>query len=133
MGHYIVQLVIVQQYSEFHSSVNTNKLTKNFHIKMEELRDRYYGGEGQSRDAFEELCAMYEAFNSEREERREQVQAKIAHLRERNAHLRERNARLREKYAVMVDAYNNLAEEAKERSDSSSSSSSDENDDCCIM
>jgi len=30
---------------------------------MEELRDRYYGGEGQSRDAFEELCAMYEAFN----------------------------------------------------------------------
>ena len=29
--------------------------------KMEELRDRYYGGEGSSRDAFEELCAMYEA------------------------------------------------------------------------
>ena len=28
---------------------------------MEELRDRYYGGEGSSRDAFEELCAMYEA------------------------------------------------------------------------
>ena len=28
---------------------------------MEELRDRYYGGEGQSRDAFEELCAMYDA------------------------------------------------------------------------
>merc|ERR1712141_650487 len=89
---------------------------------------------GQSMDAFEELCAMYDAVQGEREERREQVQAKIAHLRERNAHLRERNARLREKYAVMVDAYNNLAEEAKERSDSSSSSdSSDGEDNCCIM
>merc|ERR1711884_622261 len=100
---------------------------------MEELRDRYYGGEGQSRDAFEELCAMYEAIQHENEANREAVRTKVAVLRERSAHLRERNARLREKYAVMVDAYNNLAEEAHDRSDSSSSSSSDENDDCCIM
>merc|ERR1712203_10542 len=101
---------------------------------MEELRDRYYGGEGSSRDAFEELCAMYEAVAHEREERREAARGKLVHLRERNAHLRERNQRLREKYAVMVDAYNNLAEEAHDRSDSSSSSdSSDGEDNCCIM
>ena len=47
-------------------SVDNNKLVelkRNLHLtkSMEELRDRYYGGEGQSRDAFEELCAMYEA------------------------------------------------------------------------
>merc|ERR1711997_376946 len=121
------------QCSDSDSSVNTNKFTKNFHIIMEGLRDRYYGGEGQSRDAFEELCAMYDAVQHEREESRGLVQAKIAHLRERNAHLRERNARLREKYALMVDAYNNLADEVHDRSDSSSSSSSDEDDNCCIM
>merc|ERR1711902_149466 len=103
------------------------------HKKMEELRDRYYGGEGSSRDAFEELCAMYEAVAHEREERREAARVKLVHLRERNAHLRERNQRLREKYAAMVDAYNNLAEEAKDRSDSSSSSSDESDDDCCIM
>ena len=41
--------------------------------------------------------------------------------------------RLREKYVAAVDAYNELAEEARERSDSSSSSSDDDDDDCCIM
>ena len=46
---------------------------------------------------------------------------------------REKCHRLREKYAAAVDAYNELAEEAKERSDSSSSSSDDDDDDCCIM
>ena len=40
---------------------------------------------------------------AEREERRDKVKAKIAHLRSRNAHLRERNARLRDKYVAMVD------------------------------
>merc|ERR1719188_1824149 len=50
-----------------------------------------------------------------------------------NTHLREKCHRLREKYAAAVDAYNELAEEARERSDSSSSSSDDDDDDCCIM
>ena len=30
-------------------------------MDSQEMRDRYYGGEGQSRDAFEELCALYDA------------------------------------------------------------------------
>ena len=30
-------------------------------MDSQEIRDRYYGGEGASRDAFEELCALYEA------------------------------------------------------------------------
>merc|ERR1719229_64059 len=50
-----------------------------------------------------------------------------------NAHLREKCHRLREKYAAAVDAYNELAEEAKERSAPSASSSDDDDDDCCIM
>ena len=47
--------------------------------------------------------------------------------------IREKCHRLREKYAAAVDAYNELADEAKDRSDSSSSSSDDDDDDCCIM
>merc|ERR1711997_1175256 len=96
-------------------------------MDSQEIRDRYYGGEGASRDAFEELCALYDAIQHEREENREAARAKMLLL-------RERNQRLREKYAIMVDAYNNLAEEAHDRSDSSSSSdSSDGEDNCCIM
>merc|ERR1711950_44137 len=120
------------------NSTTTNALVElkekfplQINMDSQEIRDRYYGGGGASRDAFEELCAMYDAIQHEREENRGLVQAKIAHLRERNAHLRERNQRLREKYAMMVDAYNTLAEEAHDRSDSSSDSSSDDDDDCC--
>ena len=50
-----------------------------------------------------------------------------------NAHLREKNQRLRAKYIAVVDMYNTLAEEAKERSDSSSSSDEEQDDNCCIM
>ena len=50
-----------------------------------------------------------------------------------NVHLREKNRRLRAKYIVVVDLYNTLAEEAKERSDSSSSSDEEQDDNCCIM
>merc|ERR1712150_124821 len=99
----------------------------------DEIREKYYGGDNAAREAFEELCAMVDNINSEREERRETAKAKLTFLRNRNANLRERNARLRAKYAAMVDAYNNLAEEAKDRSDSSSSSSDESDDDCCIM
>merc|ERR1711934_944997 len=110
------------------------KFPLQINMDSQEIRDRYYGGEGASRDAFEELCALYDAIQHEREENREAARAKMLLLRERNAHLRERNQRLREKYAIMVDAYNNLAEEAHDRSDSSSSSdSSDGEDNCCIM
>ena len=91
---------------------------------MNKIREKYYGGENASKEAFEELCAMVENMTvgiichniqkknnyivlllkkAEREERRDKVKAKIAHLRSRNAHLRERNARLRDKYVAMVD------------------------------
>ena len=91
---------------------------------MNEIREKYYGGENASKEAFEELCAMVENMTvgiiyhniqkknnyivlllkkTEREERRDKVKAKIVHLRSRNAHLRERNARLRDKYVDMVD------------------------------
>jgi hypothetical protein len=54
-------------------------------------------------------------------------------MRTYNAHLREKHQRLRARYIAVVDAYNTLAEEAKERSDSSSSSDSDKDDNCSIM
>jgi hypothetical protein len=37
------------------------KIPLKISMDSQELRDRYYGGEGQSRDAFEELCALYDA------------------------------------------------------------------------
>merc|ERR1739848_706887 len=102
-------------------------------INMDDIRDKYNSGEAQAREAFEGLCAMVDALQGERDMHRDNAKAKLTLLRERNAKLRERNARMRARYAVMVDLYNNLAEEAKDRSDSSSSSdSSDGEDDCCI-
>merc|ERR1719150_350081 len=43
-------------------------------------------------------------------------------MKEANVKQREKLTRLREKYVVLLDAYNELVEEAKDRSDSSSSS-----------
>merc|ERR1712080_168715 len=100
--------------------LRASNLTENM---TEEIAEKFYGGEAQAREAFEELCAMVHNLHAERDLARDNGKAKLTILRERNARLRERNARLRMKYAVMVDAYNNLAEEAKDRSDSSSSSS----------
>merc|ERR1712088_341763 len=54
-------------------------------------------------------------------------------MREMNTHQREKLHRLREKYAALLDMYNELAEEAKDRSDSSSSSDGDGDDNCSIM
>ena len=38
---------------EFH--ITENKLTRNM---TEEIAERFFGGEAQAREAFEELCAM---------------------------------------------------------------------------
>merc|ERR1712212_710399 len=109
--------------------VNNHLQAKN----MDEIRDKYNSGEAQAREAFEELCAMCDAFHIERDEARERSRAKVTILRERCIRLRERNARLRARYAAVIDLYNALAEEAKERSDSSSSSDSSDGEECCIM
>ena len=76
---------------------------------------------------------FFENGQAEREERRDVAMARFTALKEMNTHLREKCHRLREKYAAAVDAYNELADEAKDRSDSSSSSDSSDDDDCCIM
>ena len=41
--------------------------------------------------------------------------------------------RLREKYAALLEAYNELAEDARDRSDSSSSDDDDDDDTCTLM
>merc|ERR1739848_242278 len=134
MGIVLNQTQWTTQQQQTHLLNLKEKFPFQINMDSQEIRDRYYGGEGAARDALEELCALYDAIQHEREENREAARAKMLLLRERNAHLRERNQRLREKYAIMVDAYNNLAEEAHDRSDSSSSSdSSDGEDNCCIM
>merc|ERR1712018_227437 len=100
----------------------------------EEIIEKFYGGDSQTKEAFEELCAMVHNLQSERDQARETAKTRVTVLREANVRLRERNARLKSKYAAMVDAYNNLSEEAKDRSDSSSSDDDDGGDDeCCIM
>lgn len=70
---------------------------------------------------------------SEKEEKRGLAIARFEAMKTYNQHLREKHRRLRLKYIAVVDMYNTLAEEAKERSDSSSSSDSDKDDTCSIM
>ena len=50
------------------NSTTTNALVElkekfplQINMDSQEIRDRYYGGEGAARDAFEELCALYDA------------------------------------------------------------------------
>merc|ERR1719266_1416212 len=54
-------------------------------------------------------------------------------MNEANMRQREKLTRLRGKYVVLLEAYNELVEEAKDRSDSSSSSSDDDDDNCSLM
>merc|ERR1719481_373001 len=54
-------------------------------------------------------------------------------MKDANLHQREKLHRLREKYMALLDMYNSLAEEAKERSDSSSSSDDEEDGNCSLM
>ena len=51
-------------------------------------------------------------------------------MKEANMHQREKLHRLREKYEALLGLYNDLAEDARDRSDSSSSSD-DEDDGTC--
>merc|ERR1712141_893553 len=100
---------------------------------MEHIKEKYYGGHDAAAEAFEELCAMVENINAEREEARERGQLRCQMLRGRLARQKEKLHNLREKYGVLLDMYNAEKEEQKERSDSSSSDDSDGEGDCCIM
>jgi len=103
-------------------------------MSIDEIRDKYSSGKANTDEAFEELCALFNAMEAEREERREVITAKFTKLKTANALLKEKNATLRGKYIELLAAYNELAEEAREKSDSSSSSSSSDDDgDCTIM
>jgi len=100
---------------------------------MEEFRVRHGETMDAARAVFEELCAMVDAFELEREEQREAARAKFELARERRRMLLEKNRRLRDRYIVLLEKYNALAEEVKDRSDSSSGGSSDEHHECSIM
>merc|ERR1711934_1161584 len=97
---------------------------------MDEAKEKFFQCHDDTKSAFEELCAMVDALNSEREEKRGAAIARFEAMKAWNAHLREKNQRLRAKYIAVVDMYNTLAEE---RSDSSSSSDEEQDDNCCIM
>merc|ERR1712218_590595 len=84
-------------------------------MSLDEIKEKYNSGKDQSNEAFEELCALVETMEAEREERREAATARLNHLREVIVRLRERNQRLRGRYAVVVDMYNELVEEKKDR------------------
>merc|ERR1711976_417276 len=99
----------------------------------DEIKEKFWHGSDAAREAFSDLCAMVDALHAEREEARERAIARNAYLRESRMRKRERNRRMRARYLALLDAYNNLAEEAKDGSDSSSSDSSDGEDGCCIM
>merc|ERR1712203_254469 len=104
-------------------------------MSVAEIRERFYRNE-----AFEELVALAEYLESrvaeleaEKGEHEEKVRNKIEILRGSAAHQREKLHRLREKYAALMEAYNELAEDARDRSDSSSSDDDDDDDTCTLM
>jgi len=116
---------------------------------LDEIRERYVASQDQGREAFEELALytsqvlMFGKFfqswlnppqlESEQIDKQELARSKIDALKSSNSHQREKLHRLREKYAALLDLYNDLAEEAHDRSDSSSSSSSSDDENCSIM
>merc|ERR1719270_347682 len=102
-------------------------------MSLDELRSKGHGGCDSAKEAFDELCAMVENLNAEREERREVAIARFAARRAYTNRLREKNQKLRAQYLALLDSYNALVEEVKDRSDSSSSSDEDDDDTCCIM
>merc|ERR1711868_9389 len=102
-------------------------------MSIDELREKGHGGCDTAKEAFDELCAMVDALHAEREERREVAIARFAARRAYTNRLREKNQKLRAQYLALLDSYNALVEEVKDRSDSSSSSDEDDDDTCCIM
>merc|ERR1712018_316102 len=102
-------------------------------MSLDEIKERGHGHVDATKEAFEELCSMAEALHAEREERREAAVARFQVRRAYTNRLREKNQKLRAQYIALLDQYNALVEEAKERSDSSSSDSDGEDDGCCIM
>ena len=88
---------------------------------MDEIKDKFIGGETSTKMAFDELCSMVGAIlvrklvqlqsdqiqisnvQEEKEERREAARAKLATLRERNANLRLKRTTLRNKYVALLD------------------------------
>merc|ERR1711997_465528 len=102
-------------------------------MSIDELREKGHGGCDTAKEAFDELCAMVDALHAEREERREVAIARFAARRAYTNRLREKNQKLRAQYLALLDSYNALVEEVKDRSDSSSSSDDDDDDTCCIM
>merc|ERR1712212_624425 len=106
---------------------------KPFKMSLDELRSKGHGGCDSAKEAFDELCAMVENLNAEREERREVAIARFAARRAYTNRLREKNQKLRARYLALLDSYNALVEEVKGSSDSSSSLDDDDDDTCCIM
>jgi len=100
---------------------------------LDEIRERYVASQDQGREAFEELALYTSQLESEQIDKQELARSKIDALKSSNSHQREKLHRLREKYAALLDLYNDLAEEAHDRSDSSSSSSSSDDENCSIM
>merc|ERR1712029_1000545 len=115
-------LISARALLDLHFLRNPQKLVK----MAEELRERFYGGNEQSKEAFEELFAMVSALEAEREEARENARARAELLYDRCHKMRVKNQTLKAKSLALLDLYNALAEEVKDRSDSSSGSSSDE-------
>merc|ERR1712156_368146 len=106
---------------------------RNYIMSLDELKDKHAGSVETASEAFHELCAMVEALEAEREERREAVQTRVQTLRGMNSRLREKNQKLKAQYHALLDKYNELAEEVHDASDSSSSSDSDDGDDNCSI
>merc|ERR1712037_210354 len=100
---------------------------------LDEIRERYVASQDQGREAFGEVALYTSQLEAEQIDKQELARSKIDGLKSSSSHQREKLHRLREKYAALLDLYNDLAEEAHDRSDSSSSSSSSDDENCSIM
>merc|ERR1712098_885426 len=100
---------------------------------FDEVRERFVSHQDAAREAFEEVAARLEQLEAGNEEMKDRMRAKMQIMKDANLHQREKLHRLREKYMALLDMYNSLAEEAKERSDSSSSSDDEDDDENCSI
>merc|ERR1711935_585170 len=104
-------------------------------MSTEEVRQKFGNNQEGAKEAFEEVASKLDHLLSNNEVVRDRMRARMELMKTANLHQREKLHRLRGKYLALMEKYNELAEEAKDRSDSSSSDEDEADDDenCSIM
>merc|ERR1712098_1011576 len=99
---------------------------------LDEAKLEFDRGVEMNRKRFDALVARVEGLEGEMASKEEMARSKIEALVQAKERQKEKLRALREKYCNLVEQYNALSEEAKERSDSSSSDDGEDGS-CSLM